>query len=931
MKNHINLPVIFSLVLFLFFAACQREKTQYIIGVSQCSDDEWRSKMNMEMRNEALFHKGVKLDIKTVSDDTEKQIADIQSFIDRRVDLIIISPNQAEPVTPIVEKAYSAGIPVVLVDRKITSDKYTAFIGADNVQIGREVGNYVAKLLNGRGNIVEIRGLKGSSPDAERHQGFVNVINRYSDIHILDSADGAWLKNIAERETSKILAEMPDTIDLVFAHNDRMAMGAYNAAKRLNRTDNIFFVGIDALPGAGNGIEQVIDGKLKASFIYPTSGDKIIQLALDILQSKPYTKQNTLYTNIVDETNARVLKLQTDAIIEHENKISTLDRQIANHITRHATQQYMLLVFAFICLIFIILSVLLFQAYNSKLRLNAELERNNRLIESNREELEQQRDRLITLSQELEKATQAKLVFFTNISHEFRTPLTLISGPVGSLLADKSLPKEQRRLLALVQKNVGILLRLIDQIIDFRKYENGKLTLNLNENNLCSQLTEWNEMFCELAVKKRLRFDFCVETPDGSQPDEAFRFCYDSEKMERIYFNLLSNAFKFTPEHGFISVVLEKTSRPAAVVRVSNSGKGIAENDIRNIFDRFYQVNSYMEGSGIGLALAKALVELHEGEIAAGSDETTGITTFTVVIPFSQNRTETPYSEVEAQLIAPLHTNFQNGETADFEDYDSESTDENENTGDRETVLVIDDNPDIRAYIKTVLQNSYTILEAEDGTDGFRQAMRYIPDIIVSDIMMPPPDGVELCRRLKRELSTSHIPVILLTAYSLDEYRISGYESGADAYISKPFNSDVLEVRIRNLIASRQRLKEKFRQNMLSGDRSIPEDLDKTFMDKFRELVEARIQNDLNIEDLSREAGLSYTQLYRKVKSLTGYTPNELLKIIRLQKAQLLLQTSGLNISEIAYETGFTSPAYFTKCFKDFYKESPTDYQKRKS
>jgi ABC-type sugar transport system substrate-binding protein len=322
MRKHINRTVIFPLFLFLLFASCQRENTQYTIGISQCSDDEWRSKMNMEMRNEALFHKGVTLDIKTVNDDTEKQIADIQGFIDRRVDLIVVSPNQAEPVTPIVEKAYNAGIPVVLVDRKIASDKYTAFIGADNVQIGSEVGNYVAKLLNERGNIVEIRGLKGSSSDAERHEGFLSVINRYSNIHILTSADGAWLKNVAEREMSKILAETPDSIDLVFAHNDRMAMGAYNAAKRVGanndsplRHSSLQFIGIDALPGAGNGIEQVIDGKLKASFIYPTSGDKIIQLAIDILQSKPYTKQNTLYTNIVDETNARVLKLQTDAII----------------------------------------------------------------------------------------------------------------------------------------------------------------------------------------------------------------------------------------------------------------------------------------------------------------------------------------------------------------------------------------------------------------------------------------------------------------------------------------------------------------------------------------------------------------------------------------------------------------------------------------
>jgi ABC-type sugar transport system substrate-binding protein/AraC-like DNA-binding protein len=369
--------------------------------------------MNMEMQHEAMFHKGVKLYIKSVSDDTEKQIADIQSFIDNKVDLIVVAPNQAEPITPIVEKAYKAGIPVVLVDRKIVSDKYTAFIGADNVQIGQEVGNYVSELLNGRGNIVEIRGLNGSSPDAERHDGFVKNIASYPEINILTSADGAWLENVAEEKFNKILSEN-QKIDLVFAHNDRMAMGAYNAAKRQNRADSILFVGIDALPGDGNGIQQVIDGKLEASFIYPTSGDKIIQLALNILQKKSYETNNTLYTNVVDETNARVLKLQTDAIIEQENKISFLDSQIDNYITQHATQQYLLLIFAMICVIFIALFVLYFRAFNAKLRLNSELKSSNAEISHQKEQLEQHRDRLIALAQQLEERLRQNILSTEN-------------------------------------------------------------------------------------------------------------------------------------------------------------------------------------------------------------------------------------------------------------------------------------------------------------------------------------------------------------------------------------------------------------------------------------------------------------------------------------------------------------------------------------
>ncbi len=924
MRNTLGFALIFCIVAF---ASCRQEKKQFTIGVSQCSNDEWRSKMNMEMRNEALFHQGVNLTIKTVNDDTEKQIADIQSFIDLRVDLIIVSPNQSEPITPIVEKAYRAGIPVVLVDRKIASDNYTAFIGADNERIGAEVGSYVAKLLKGKGNVVEIRGLNGSSPDVERHKGFTDVINKYPGIKVVASADGAWLKNAAERAMRKILSEAKDSISLVFAHNDRMAMGAYNAAQSAGCANLIQFVGIDAMPGKGNGIEQVLNGRLKASFIYPTSGDKIIQLALNILLGKPYNNQNVLNTNVVDEANASVLKLQTDAVIEQEQKISTLDRQINRYIARHATQQYLLLVFALVCLALVTLTAVIFNAYRQKRRLNDELERNNMLISENRAALESQRDQLVLLSQELEKATQAKLVFFTNISHEFRTPLTLISGPISSLLTDKIPTKEQQRLLLLVQKNVGVLLKLIDQIIDFRKYENGKLALRPSENNLFSQLTEWNEMFSELAKKKHLRFDFNVETIDGLQPENSFLMQYDAEKIERIYFNLLSNAFKFTPEHGFVTVVLEKTNLPAALIRVSNSGKGISDHDIQNIFDRFYQVDSYNAGSGIGLALSKALVELHGGEISVISNESTGVTTFTVLIPFSQSSIDI-FSNMDDKKIVPFKS--QGNEMVNFEENDPALELEVENDGGKKNILVVDDNADIRAYIKTVLQNSYNIIEAEDGTDGFQKAMRYVPDVIVSDIMMPPPDGVELCRWLKKEISTSHIPVILLTAYSLDEYRISGYESGADAYISKPFNADVLEARIRNLIENHRRLKEKFRQNVLTGDVSLPDNSDNTFMNKFNELVNERIADSaLNVEDLSMDMGLSYTQLYRKVKALTSYSPNELLKIFRLKKSLELLISSGFNVSEVAYETGFTSPSYFAKCYKEQFGESPSDYQNR--
>ncbi|GHS96787.1 sensor histidine kinase [Bacteroidia bacterium] len=864
--------------------------------------------MNTEMQHEAMLHPGITLDIQFVSDDTEKQIADIQNFIDKKVDLIIVSPNVAAPITPVIEKAYAAGIPVVLVDRKILSDNYTAFIGADNYQIGKEVGNYVVKLLGGKGNIVEIRGLEGSSPVTERHQGFISVIHNYPEINTIYEADGAWLQEIAGQKMTEVLAGNPD-IDLVFAHNDRMAMGAYDAANLQDKANGIYFIGIDALPGSNGGIEQVLENKLKATFIYPTSGEKIIQLASNILQGKPYEKNNTLYTNVVDETNARVLKLQTDVIIEQENKLNFLDNRVDTYLSQYTTQRYLLLAAVFIVALFIGLSYFIFRAYRAKHRLNIELEKRG--------------EQLVALSKQLEEATHAKLVFFTNISHEFRTPLTLISGPVSSLLADKTINVEQRRLLTLMQKNIGILMKLIDQIIDFRKYENGKLKLDLSPSDLKEQFIEWNESFREIAKRKHLNFHFNV------LPDADFSMAIDVPKMERIYFNLLSNALKFTPEKGTVSVNLNKINQDNtdyAVIEVSNSGKGISEEDIQHIFDRFYQVDSHFAGSGIGLALTKAMVELHEGQIQVNSTAD-GWTTFTVLLPFRQKETQSQSVETRNTLSLPTAITPFDNETPNHREtvFDETRNDH------KQLVLVVDDNPDIRSYIRMVMQNQYTIMESENGEEGFKKAVKHIPDIIISDVMMPKIDGIELCQKLKAELSTSHIPVILLTACSLDEQRITGFKSGADDYIAKPFNSDILEVRVSNLIESRKRLKALFRENLFSrnsGDEI--NEAEKTFLAGLNELIEKHLSDSaLNVEDLGQHIGLSRTQLYRKVKSLTGYSPNELLRIMRLKKACALLSSSESNVAEVAYDTGFTSASYFAKCFKDYYNESPTDYLKR--
>ncbi|WP_455613787.1 substrate-binding domain-containing protein [Bacteroides congonensis] len=917
----------------LGMAACRQDAPRFRIGVAQCSDDSWRHKMNDEILREAMFYDGVSVEIRSAGDDNRRQAEDIHYFIDKGVDLLIISANEAAPMTPIVEEVYQKGIPVVLVDRKILSDKYTAYIGADNYEIGRTVGNYIASSLKGKGNVVELTGLGGSTPAMERHQGFMAAISNFPDVKLIDKADAAWERGPAEVEMDSMLRRNPK-IDAVYAHNDRIAPGAYQAAKKVGREKEMMFVGIDALPGKGNGLELVLDSVLDATFIYPTNGDKVLQLAMNILEKKPYPRETVMNTAVVDRTNAHVMQLQTTHISELDQKIETLNGRIGGYLSRVATQQVVMYGGLVILLLVAGLLLVVYKSLRSKNRLNKELSEQKRQLEEQRDKLEEQRDKLeeqrdkleeqrdqlIQLSHQLEEATHAKLVFFTNISHDFRTPLTLVADPVEHLLADKTLSGDQHRMLMLIQRNVNILLRLVNQILDFRKYENGKMEYTPVPVDILSSFEGWNESFLSAARKKHIHFSF------DNMPDTDFRTLADVEKLERIYFNLLSNAFKFTPENGKVTVrlsTLTKEDNRWIRFTVSNTGSMISAEHIRNIFDRFYKIDMHHAGSGIGLALVKAFVELHGGTISVESDEKQG-TVFTVDLPVRTCACET--SSLEESPVSSVSEASSLNDALPIEEEELEKNYDSS----KPSVLVIDDNADIRSYVHGLLHTDYTAIEAADGSEGIRKAMKYVPDLIISDVMMPGIDGIECCRRLKSELQTCHIPVILLTACSLDEQRIQGYDGGADSYISKPFSSQLLLARVRNLIDSHRRLKQFFGDGQTLAKEDVC-DMDKDFVEKFKALIDAKMgDSGLNVEDLGKEMGLSRVQLYRKIKSLTNYSPNELLRIARLKKAASLLASSDMTVAEIGYEVGFSSPSYFAKCYKEQFGESPTDLLKRK-
>ncbi len=888
-----------------------KEKKIYRIGVSQCSDDDWRYKMNDEINREMIFHDNAVVEIRSADDSNEKQIADIRYFADNGFDIIIAAPNEADALTPVIKEVYESGIPVIVFDRNINGDSFTAFRGADNAAIGRSAAALAKSIAGGQCRVLEIRGLVGSTPAVDRHEGFAAAVAADSGIVIAGEGYGDWNYDDAYRVTDSLLALYPSA-NLIYAHNDRMAVAAADAAKAAGR-DDMKIIGIDAAPEIG--IKAVADSVIDATFPYPTEGYTLVRTAMDILEGRPFERYVKLPSSaVVDLSNAEILLMQNAKLKEETGKITWLKSRVDEYWTQHSVQTTLFYAaIAIVALLFIIIFGLLRMFWTRK-------RHQIKLSEQNRE-LEQQRDRVIALNEQLQEATQSKLMFFTNVSHDLRTPLTLIAGPVEQLAAAENLTPDQHAMASIANKNVKILHRLINQVLDFRKYENGKLDLSLSEVDLAAMIKDWCDSFRNMAVSRDIKFTLDIAGDD-------FTTAVDVEKIERVMFNLISNAFKYTLPNGEIRVGLRRDG-DSIIITVSDTGKGISAEDLSHIFERFFQVDKiHPNGSGIGLSLAKAFVELHQGTISADSEVGKG-SVFTVSLSVRHTGGDVVKS---ASGISASDVSLE------LEDISAAPV---EIDKDRTVVLVIDDNPDIRAMMTSLLKSEYTVLTASDGIKGIRMATKYVPDLIICDVMMPLMDGLECCRRLKNEQATSHIPVLMLTACSMDEQRIQGYECGADAYLSKPFNAAVLTARCRSLIENRMRVqafsgmplrKETVSESVHAATAPCngPGEIDNDFYNRFVALVEAEMSDpNLSVDNVARRMGLGRTQFYRKIKSLTNYSPVELLRNMRLARARTLLTSTDRSVSEIAYEVGFSSPAYFGKCYKDRYGETPTDIRDR--
>lgn len=892
----------------LLLCSCANKPKKYIIGVSQCSMDAWREKLNSELRTAEYLNDSVEVRLASADDDNDSQLSQINYFIDQGVSLLIVSPNQVNAISPALERAQQKGIPVILVDRKTQSKKYTAFIGCDNYLLGKLVGDYIAQSLNGKGRIVEIRGLDDSSPAIDRHRGFVDALNAYPDLQIVASESGDWKEQSGSEVMKRVLSKTQD-FDYVFAQNDRMAYGAYKVACEHGLQDKCRFVGVDGLAGKHGGLELVRQGVLEASMLYPTKGDEVIALAMKILRHEPFARDNYLPTSIVTRNNAELILMEAKDSEQQRSSLDMLHRKVSQYNSAYHVQRFFTLGLVLLVVLIVVVAIYMFRSYLVKTRLN--------------EQLAQSNDELKRLNEEVLELTHSRLVFFTNISHELRTPLTLIADPVEMLLDDRSIKGRSRELLQMVQRNALSLQQLVGSILDFRKIQNGKMELSLSRFDLPEALQQWTGDFAMTAQRKKIQLQ--LDTTHFSSSADVVA---DKEKLAHIVFNLLSNALKYTPAGGFIHVSLADEGERLRI-EVKDSGKGIDKEELTKVFERFFQVKGAASGTGIGLALVKSFVELHHGEVRVESEPGKG-TCFIVLLP----RQQEGFVEESQSEAADKSSSFSGDGSLQYIDDGERHGGKLQQIisehGEKPTILIIDDNNDIRQYERTLLQDYYFVLEASDGREGLEIARKEVPDLVICDVMMPVMDGLEFTQQLKTNTATSHIPVIMLTAKNLEEHCAEGYEQGADSYITKPFHSKVLLARVKNLLHQRAHLRQLFAQGAAEGKEteevSRLDDRDKAFVKQLHDIIKSHMGNsDFGVEDIGAEIGLSRVQLYRKVKAITGSSVVDLLRKARLAKARRLLEANSMNISEVAYEVGFSSPSYFTKCFKDEYGMLPGD------
>ena len=722
----------------MLLAACATNNKTYRIGVSQCGTGEWRDKVNHEMlAAQHLYECDVKVSIACAYDDTRHQIQQIDSLADSGIELLVVAPNESAPVAEAIERTRQKGIPVIYFDRKAETQDYTAFIGGNNVSAGQTVGSYIADMASGIADhqpvVLEITAAMSSSPARERHDGFQKAMQEHPELkYICINSD--WTSQSAY-QVAKTQISSGLIPDMIFCHNDGMTTGVYKAIDECGQKGRIKLFGIDGM--ADEGIKYVLDGQLDGTYVYPTHGDEIIRLALNILTGQPYERDNAINGMIVTPENANIISLNSRELMKQNADLIIIHDKLDNYFGLYNSQHKMLMASLISILVLLIGLLLTWLAVKQTRKAHRKMKALN----------------------------EEQTLFYTNASHQLKTPLTLIAGPVNKLKEDTTLTETQQELLAIMERNIAQLETVTNSVLNFQKEQTASIS-----------------------------------------DDTAAESFANQEK-------------------------------------------------------------------------------LHESRLSMMMQEDTE---------------ELP------------------------------------------TVLIVDDNEDMRRYLRTLLADKFYVLDAPDGQAGLKLARDIVPDVVVTDVMMPIMDGLQFCQALKSDPITSHIPVILLTARSTESQQIEGFERGADAYLTKPFHAQVLMARIYNLVKSRQQLRILLNDELRVKGEEIattqkepanagtgtltPRTQDRLFADALKEAIRNNMQNpNLKMDELGDELGLSRVQLYRKVKALTGLSPVELLRQMRLQRAYSLLVSTTKTVSEVAYEVGFGTPGYFSKCFKQHFGKYPTE------
>lgn len=906
MKPLFKLP--FLVIICVIIGSCNDEQSdeKYRIGFSQAmTTDNWRREMNKEMRVEASMHPDLNLEIKDAENHIAKQITQIEGFIEEKVDVLIVSPIQSIPITPVIEKAMNAGIPVIIIDRKIEGRNFTAYVGANNIEIGRNAAKYIISHSKGEARIIEITGQEGSSPAFERSTGFKNTLDSVPGLQITHTLRGDWEKASIKEPLSSLLDSVPAP-DYIFAHNDRMAMGAWEVARSKSLEKEISIIGVDGLFGPNGGIQMVKDGLLDATLLYPTGGSEAIKLASDLINGENIDKYNILRTVVIDSVNVGIMQNQFDKMNQQQNDIEKQQAVIESQIKTYNSQSNLIK-------IMIVLSLLLLALTSWSIYLVIKIKKSKRELEINHKKIIIQRNQIEDFAEKLKLSNESKINFFTALSHEFKTPLTLITSSIESI-SDK--PEKDLRGITnetnLIINNSKRLLRLINELLDFRKLESGTFNLKPVRTKIIPFLSSITEDFRAEALKRSINLSF---TANGKDTE----IYVDRDMIDKVFFNILSNAFKFTPKNGSISIEVKEFENEVCIY-FKDSGIGIPKEELTKIFNPYSQAsNNSKPSSGLGLYITKQFVELHKGKISVSSHQ--GAEFKICLLKGKAHLSEYQLSEMEVETGARSGYNLPEPITS------VELNEEDQGDENAESILIIEDNIDLSGLLKARLGKEYRIF-LSDGSDGVDKALEIIPDVIICDLNLPDKTGFEICRILKNDLRTSHIPTIILTALSDPESEIKALRSGADYYITKPFSFDILMESIKSALYNREKLRYYYTNKIDQVSEEGFDSSEQSFLKELNSNIEANLRNpEFSVEELAANLGISRVQLYRKVKALLGISVNEYINAQRLGKARNLLQDSSMNISEIAYEVGYSSPGYFSTSFKNKYGVSPKHFK----